>query len=324
MAEYSHETLELFAEIGSRLRSAREERGYSLQELSAHTRIHQNFLEKIESGDLAALPGMAFVKGFIRNYIQVLQIDDGELEEQLQRLGIERRADPAANLRPSNPQLLDTTAERPSRLRLALIVVVVVLLGWLGYVFFRPGETPTPPAGGEATATAPAPETPAAGGPGATPPAAPAETPAAPAPAAPAESPAAAPAATTPASPTGTPAGTTPGAAATGPGAPAGPPGAPPLTGGPVEGRQKLELTLRGLEPSWVRLSIDRAPAVDIFLQPAETVAWEANQEFQLVIGKSKAVAVYLNGEEYPLPQEPNRLIPNLVLNKLTLLRLEN
>jgi hypothetical protein len=91
-----------------------------------------------------------------------------------------------------------------------------------------------------------------------------------------------------------------------------------------VEGRQKLELTLRGLEQTWVRLSIDRAPPIDVLMEPAETVGWEANQEIRLTIGKSHGVAVYLNGEEILLPQERNRLIPNLVLNKLTLLRLEN
>ena len=73
-----------------------------------------------------------------------------------------------------------------------------------------------------------------------------------------------------------------------------------------------------------MRLSVDRAPPVDVLMQPAETVAWEASQEIRLTIGRSNGVAVYLNGEEVLLPQEPNRLIPNLVLNKLTLLRLEN
>ena len=73
-----------------------------------------------------------------------------------------------------------------------------------------------------------------------------------------------------------------------------------------------------------MRLSLDRAPPVDVLLQPAETVAWEASQEIRLTIGRSNGVAVYLNGEEVLLPQEPNRLIPSLVLNKLTLLRLEN
>jgi hypothetical protein len=33
---------------------------------------------------------------------------------------------------------------------------------------------------------------------------------------------------------------------------------------------------------------------------------------------------VYLNGEDILLPEERDQLIPDIVLNKLTLLRLEN
>ncbi|MEE8554745.1 MAG: DUF4115 domain-containing protein, partial [bacterium] len=92
----------------------------------------------------------------------------------------------------------------------------------------------------------------------------------------------------------------------------------------PVETPKQLQLTLRGLEPSWVRLSVDRREPVDVYLEPAETAAWAANEEFRLTVGKSHGVSIYLNGEEILLPQQPNMLIPDIVLNKLTLLKLEN
>jgi hypothetical protein len=97
-----------------------------------------------------------------------------------------------------------------------------------------------------------------------------------------------------------------------------------PVRGGPLEAPQGLRLTVRGLEPTWVRLSVDRAPPVEVRVEPADTLNWEANEEIRLVIGKSHGVAVYLNGEDVLLPAERNRLIPSIVLNKLTLLRLEN
>ena len=73
-----------------------------------------------------------------------------------------------------------------------------------------------------------------------------------------------------------------------------------------------------------MRLSVDRREPVDVYLEPAETAAWAANEEFRLTVGKSHGVSIYLNGEEILLPQEPNMLIPDIVLNKLTLLKLEN
>ncbi len=69
---------------------------------------------------------------------------------------------------------------------------------------------------------------------------------------------------------------------------------------------------------------MDRGPAVEVRVEPAETKNWEANEEIRLVIGKSQGVAVYLNGEDILLPEERDRLIPSIVFNKLTLLRLEN
>ncbi|HKJ00644.1 MAG TPA: helix-turn-helix domain-containing protein [bacterium] len=300
MADHSKEILDLFMQIGSRLRSAREEHGYTLQELSAHTRINQSFLEKIETGDLQGLPGMAFVKGFIRNYISVLQIQDPELDAALQQLDPPAGHPGATQLQASNPMVLDTEVARPSYVKMGLFALLAILILWVGFVLFR-GSRPPEPVVSQPAATMPA--TPAAQG---------------------------TPAATVPAT-QGTPAAATPASPGAAPAAPAPPPQASAASGpagtarsGAVSGRNKLELTIRGLERTWVRLSIDRAPAIDVLMQPAETVAWEANQEFRLTIGKSNGVAVYLNGEEYPMPQEPNKLIPSLVLNKLTLLRLEN
>jgi cytoskeleton protein RodZ len=318
MAEHSQQTLELFAQIGARLRVAREERGYTIQELSSQTRINQSFLDKIEGGDLAGLPGLAFVKGFIRNYISVLEIKDAELDEALSRLGPAAAREAATQLHPSNPQVLDTEAPRPAYLKMGLFAVVAVLILWVGYVLFSGSDAPPP--------VVTQPPAPAALGTGGTP--GPAMTPAAPPAGTPSAGPPAAPAPpTAPAAPGTAPPAPAPPPPRTGaaPGAPGRSLAAPePRAAGPLEGRQKLELTIRGLERTWVRLSIDRAPPIDVLLQPAETVAWEANQEIRLTIGRSNGVAVYLNGEEILLPAEPNRLIPNLVLNKLTLLRLEN
>jgi hypothetical protein len=214
-------------------------------------------------------------------------------------------------LLPSNPQVLDTEEPGVSYVRMAFFAVVAVLILWVAYVLFSGANAPAPPpqptAQGEFTPGAPPPTAgPSNAATGAADAGTPPQAPKASAP---------------------NPATLQPGAQGPGrPGAASTPPptGAAPRATGPVEGRQKLELTMRGLERTWVRLSIDRAPAIDVLMQPAETVAWEANQEIRLTIGRSNGVSVYLNGEEILLPPESNRLIPNLVLNKLTLLRLEN
>jgi cytoskeletal protein RodZ len=78
---------ELLAAIGQKLRTAREAQGVTLQEVATRTRIQNAFLERIEQGQLDGLPGFSFVRGFIRNYAQMLWVEDSELIEQLQAMG---------------------------------------------------------------------------------------------------------------------------------------------------------------------------------------------------------------------------------------------
>ena len=290
MADYSPELLELFAQIGIKLKAMRESKDMTVQQLSARTRINAAFLHKIEAGDLAGLPGLAFVKGFIRNYTQVLEISDEELEADLQRLKALEGDRTVEQLQPKNPYLLETDVSRVSLLKMGMSAALVILVLWAGFLLFRGSDEPrTVPTRAQDTGDQPTPG---------------------------ADSP--------PAAPSGD---ASPSAAQTQGLPPAQDPvdlNPSPRAAGPLQGRQKLELTLRGLERTWVRVSIDRAPPIDVLMDPADTLGWEANQEIRLTIGKSHGVAVYLNGEEIILPEEADRLIPNLVLNKLTLLRLEN
>jgi cytoskeleton protein RodZ len=59
----------------ARLRAERESLGLSLGEVSAHLKLGVRQLEAIECGDLSALPGTAFARGFVRNYARFLQLD---------------------------------------------------------------------------------------------------------------------------------------------------------------------------------------------------------------------------------------------------------
>jgi len=67
------------AKVGSELREVRERLGWKLADVSASLRIRLPFLEAIERGDLAALPGAAYQTGFIRTYAQALGLDPEEI-----------------------------------------------------------------------------------------------------------------------------------------------------------------------------------------------------------------------------------------------------
>jgi cytoskeleton protein RodZ len=291
MTEPSHQQ-ELLAAIGHKLRTAREAQGISLQEVAASTRIQAVFLEKIEQGELEGLPGISFIRGFIRNYAQMLGLDEPDLQEQLQALGRAVEATPPPPMKSSTERLLD--AEKGAGIpwpRIALLALLAILVLWVGYLLvrvFSPSESASdPPAAKPAAAQAPAPRAPAA-----------------PRPAAPAADPAPPPPAASVAA-AGTPLSS----------APAVRPGLGPTA---------LQVRIQGLEDTWVRYAVDRKPPLEVLMRPAESATLDADDEVRLTVGKSQGVSVYLNGEEVLLPAQKNKLVAELVLNKLTLLKMRN
>jgi cytoskeletal protein RodZ len=61
--------------LGGRLRSLREEEGYSLPALAQKLKIPQSHLEHIEAGRYAALPERAYVRQFIKSYARACSRD---------------------------------------------------------------------------------------------------------------------------------------------------------------------------------------------------------------------------------------------------------
>jgi transcriptional regulator with XRE-family HTH domain len=60
--------------FGSCLRRAREDRGLTLGDVSAATKVSRSALEMLESGSLSGLPAHVFVRGFIRSYAKAVGI----------------------------------------------------------------------------------------------------------------------------------------------------------------------------------------------------------------------------------------------------------
>ena len=65
--------------LGALLRSERENRGFSHEQLAQITRLRKPFLEALENEEWHNLPPSVFVKGFIRSYAKALGLDEGKL-----------------------------------------------------------------------------------------------------------------------------------------------------------------------------------------------------------------------------------------------------
>ncbi len=76
MTEYSEiPEAKDFKTVGKILRKKREEHSYTLEHVAEITRITITSLRNIEAGDLSQLPDIVFVRGFVRNYANLLGIE---------------------------------------------------------------------------------------------------------------------------------------------------------------------------------------------------------------------------------------------------------
>lgn len=73
------------ASVAEKLRRERLNQGIDLATLAQTTRINQKYLEAIERGDSAGLPGGFFYRSFVRQYAIALGMEPGEMEKELDR-----------------------------------------------------------------------------------------------------------------------------------------------------------------------------------------------------------------------------------------------
>jgi len=122
------------AQVGAGLREVRERLGWKLPDVAEGLRIRLPYLEAIERGDLAALPGPAYQAGFVRTYAQSMGLDPDEILRRFRAeggIGVAPKAE-LSFLAPVPDRGVPTGA-------IVLVGVVVVLMGY--GLWFRHSET---------------------------------------------------------------------------------------------------------------------------------------------------------------------------------------
>src|SRR5712691_13378594 len=107
--------------LGAYLRSLREAKGSSLEDMARSTRVGIRHLEALEEERLADLPSPVFVRGFIRAYCGFLREAPDEALAHYETLAGERAAAQAAN---APPRPRTTWASSSVVVGLALLVIL--------------------------------------------------------------------------------------------------------------------------------------------------------------------------------------------------------
>jgi cytoskeleton protein RodZ len=259
-------------QLGERFREAREARGISITEASTATRILPRYLQAIEAGDVASLPGDVYARGFVRNYAQLL----GLPAEEMVALYRKERGEPTGPIKivPAAVPPRTRSCLIPSffvtfftvLLLLAAVYVVLNLSGMLtpAQVADEPTPTPVP-----ATATQwPTPTEPPEGA---------TQSPLPPRPTAPEAAPG-------PDTVAGTAETPVPEAAPT--------PEAPVV----VQASVINDPTSVG---SWFTVNVDGVTAFNALLAPGQSQTWVAQREVFLNIGDTSVVLLTVNGQSF-------------------------
>jgi len=122
--------------LGEKLKTAREEKGLSLDDAGKDTKISIRYLEALEKEDFSGFPGEAYITGFIRNYGTYLDLDVQELLSLYYALKIQEE--------PIPEQLLRKTPQVLPKIIIGILVGIMIVGAGVRVVFYflnRPRET---------------------------------------------------------------------------------------------------------------------------------------------------------------------------------------
>lgn len=127
------------ASVGELLAEARKARGLAVIDIAQTLKLGTRQVEALENGDWHVLPGQTFVRGFVRNYARMVQIDsaplmallDGVLEKPVNSLSV-------PEVRPTSMPVTGGSATRRDR-AVVLTGVGLVVLAAIAY-FLMPND----------------------------------------------------------------------------------------------------------------------------------------------------------------------------------------
>jgi cytoskeleton protein RodZ len=117
--------------VGERLRAAREDKGLTLEDIAAQTRIPRRHLESIETSEWTKLPAPTYTMGFAKSYASAVGLDRVEIGDRLrEEMGGTRAASTTSEVfEPADP-----ARTMPKWLvfgGIAAVILVVLLMTWL-------------------------------------------------------------------------------------------------------------------------------------------------------------------------------------------------
>ncbi len=84
----THQPAPSLVELGQRLSEERVRRGWTLQQVVDRSRIPLGHLIAIEAGNYSSIPAEVYMRGFVRSYAKLLDLDEETMLQALDKAGI--------------------------------------------------------------------------------------------------------------------------------------------------------------------------------------------------------------------------------------------
>ncbi|NCX49764.1 MAG: helix-turn-helix domain-containing protein, partial [Gammaproteobacteria bacterium] len=113
---------------GSLLRQAREEKGLTIDEMSAISNLTKQVIRGIESDDYSELAGLSFVRGYLKLYAKKLGVNEADILEPFDRWKAEQSGEPIQTMSTTGVGVQQPSSGPGKGTMAAAAVVVMVLI----------------------------------------------------------------------------------------------------------------------------------------------------------------------------------------------------
>lgn len=137
------------SELGALLKTARQEKGLSLDDIQEQTKIRKRYLEALEEGDYDVLPGKFYIRAFIKNYAECVGLDADEVLRHYQVEAPELEMPVSETLPARKPKRMRSAAsERFGKIGFTILMwgFLFLVIGVIWFYYVNKEEPPENPA----------------------------------------------------------------------------------------------------------------------------------------------------------------------------------
>jgi cytoskeleton protein RodZ len=129
---------------GSLLRQAREEKGLTIDEMSAISNLTKQVIRGIESDDYSELAGLSFVRGYLKLYAKKLGVNEADILEPFDRWKAEQSGEPIQTISTTGVGVQEPSSGPSQGVMIAAAAVVVVLIAAGAVISYIDSDDPEP------------------------------------------------------------------------------------------------------------------------------------------------------------------------------------